>query len=78
MKLFQMKSESFAWLISEMGFNVGVMQQFIDALKSNRDRLDRKNCKFSVDVLSKKYYRFFDFDIWPLVQLDISALHHIL
>ncbi len=60
---------------NEDGFSVDLIRQFIEALKSNKDRLaQEKTVNFSVEVLSKKYYRFFDSIFDLLRQLDILAL----
>lgn len=63
-----------SWL-GEEGFSIDLMRQLIEALKSNTDRLaQEKVVKFSLDLLRKKYYRFFDSIFELLHKLDISAL----
>jgi hypothetical protein len=61
--------------VSEEGFNIDLIRQFIEALKSNKSRLSQEEIvNFSLVILSKKYYRFFDSIFELLGQLDISAM----
>jgi hypothetical protein len=61
--------------ISEEGFNIDLIRQFITSLNANKGRLSQnKIVNFSMQILRRRYYRFFDSCFELLSKLDISAM----
>lgn len=63
-------------LLTDAQFNANLIRKLIDALKSNKERISQeKIVRFAIEVLKKKYYRFFDSVFELLRQLNILTMN---